>query len=284
MTEGVARRRLFAVLPLGVAAWAAVAQGCTGDRLDESLEGLRPPVATTPDTAEEAGSPRPAPDDAGARDAQAPERGPEDAAGMATPGPAARSKAPPVDAAVVEDVRAQILAERRWATLVTSPTNEFVTAIGPRFDEWSRALIALSAAGQQAEADRLCEAILELRNHLGPAILPVERFDSFLRDRAWVAGRRVEAAQFFEPSRLYPGDERVLTLYRLSVYEEDRVIARYYLERVTFEGGTSHVVGVVDAVTSEHVVVARLGIEEPSYWVVRERALRDVEERFGAGR
>jgi hypothetical protein len=194
------------------------------------------------------------------------------------------SKASPVDAATVESVRAKIVAERRWATLVTAPTNEFVTAIGPLFDEWSRVLVALSAAGQQADADGLCAAIVELRNHLGVAILPVERFDSFLRDRFWAANRRVEAAQFFEPMRLHPGDGRVLTLYRLSVYEDDRVIVRYYLERVTLDGEDGYVLGLVDAGTSEHSEIARLGPDEPSYWVVRDRTLRDVEERLGAGR
>jgi hypothetical protein len=285
-------RRAFAwrsAIWLGVAWAATIVSGCSGEAPGERRERPPPGIEAGTDRLP-AAPPRPAPraggDAAAGGDATAvrPAGDAQVDADAHQPGPPPRSGGAPVDAATLDAVRAQILAERRWASLVTAPTNEFVTAIGPRFDEWSRVLIALSAAGQRAEADELCEAVMGLRAHWGPAIFPIERFDAFIRDRFWAGSRRLEAAQFFEPLRLHPGDARILTLYRLSLYEGDQVIARYYLERITIDQTTRYALGRVEAADGEHVDVAQLGAEEPSYWTVRDRTLLDAQERSGAGR
>jgi hypothetical protein len=187
-----------------------------------------------------------------------------------------RAAGPRVAPGEVARVAAEIEGERRWQAIVTEPTRPFLDAVGPRFDEWADVLARLSAAGQRDEADRLCAAIVGLRGHWGPALFPVDRYNAFVRDRFWVGGWRVEAAQFFEPVRFYPDDDRIVKLHRLSVYERDRVVRRYFLERSAQDGVPYHVLGRTDVATNAHQQVQPYGAAEPPYWAVMERTVADL--------
>lgn len=180
------------------------------------------------------------------------------------------------------DVRAviqQTRDERRWKTKVDRPTQEFVKAISGAFDSWGKVLTQLSAADQRSEADELCQAIVDLRDHLGAKLLPVERYDSFIRDRFWVEPYRVEAAQFFEPVRYHPTDSRILKILRLSAYREGHVFRRYYLEMSSITDRPTYTLGRADDSTREHQVVEDYGAERPTYWQVKERASFDLGVR-----
>ena len=183
----------------------------------------------------------------------------------------------PIDEAAVEETLGQIAEQRRWKEHVEGPTQTFIKTIGPAFDEWSKVLVQLSSEGRNDEADRICGAIVALRNHLGPKLLPVERYDSFIRDRFWLGQHRIEAAQFFEPVRYYPTDDRIMKIYRLSVYGVDHVVRRYYLEQSKLGPSSSYVLGRAEGETNEHRVISTFGDAEPTYWQVKERTIADLE-------
>lgn len=184
-----------------------------------------------------------------------------------------------LDAADVNAVIQGTKGERHWKTKVDAPTQEFVKAISGSFDSWGKVLIQLSAADQRSEADEICEAIVELRDHLGAKLLPVERYDSFIRDRFWVEPYRVETAQFFEPVRYHPTDDRILKLIRLSAYREGQVVRRYYLEKSSFTAPPTYSLGRADDDTREHQVVENYGAARPSYWQVKARVIVDLDGR-----
>jgi hypothetical protein len=285
MTGDTEMRVMPAAIWLATLAAAASAGACSGERSRDETEQPNPSshATTVSPKATKEPSHHSTPDASSAADAVVAETDRQGRFDSGSPPlPSTRSSGERVDDETIASVRAQIVDARRWSTIVSSPTNEFVSAIVPRFDEWSRALIALSASGRQAEADSICSDIVDLRGRWGPQILPIERFDAFVRDRFWVGSLRIEAAQFFEPVRLYPGDGRIEDLYRFSVYDEDRVVERYFVERIEIAGDARYSLGKVDVERGEHRDVSDLGDQEPRYWAARDLVLHDVEEAFAA--
>ena len=176
-----------------------------------------------------------------------------------------------VDLAAVEAALKEIQGEYHWKGDITKPTEEFLNAVGPKFDHWGELLSKLSSANQRQEADQICGAIVALRNHWGPDISP---WDAFLRDRFFVGDLRIDAAEFFEPVPYYPGDDKIMKLYRFSLYKGGKVVARYYLEHSNLIGNSYYVLGLSDP--TSHTQVQPYGPNRPTYWALKEKVLQHL--------
>jgi hypothetical protein len=190
-------------------------------------------------------------------------------------GPTAAA-AKPVDQATVQAVLKEIAGARSWKTKVSQPTPEFLEAVAPQFEHWRGVLTSLSAAAQHDEADRICAAIVELRDHWGTAIFPSDKFNAFGRDRFEMGAFRVDAAQFFEPMSFHVGDDSIKKLLRFSVYQGEQVVKRYYLERSQMTDQPYYVLGRSDVATGKHQQVQPYGAQAPSYWTLKERMIADL--------
>ena len=176
----------------------------------------------------------------------------------------------------VTKVIEQIRKERRWKELVTEPTPEFLEAASKHFTEWGEVLARLSAEQRHDEADQIVTELLELRKFWGNKIFPPEKFDAFVRDTFYVKGAKVIGFQFFEPVEFYKGDPALLKFYRFSVYDKDKVVMRYYLER-------SEMIEpyfVLGRMTPEnsHKQVQPYGSKMPSYWTLRADTIADLSK------
>lgn len=198
--------------------------------------------------------------------------------------PASRkTEASPIDANVVharprhlgslESVIKEIAKEKQWKSKADGPTPELLASVLPKIGRWCDFLMALSAQGKRKEADELARAIVDLRNHLGTKLIPPSRFNAFARDRFKVKEKVVLAAQFFEPVPFYPGDSRLLKLYRFSVYEGKKVVARYYLEKSRLVKDY-YVLGHVSG--TRHRQVQPYGERQPTYWELKARVIQDL--------
>ncbi len=157
----------------------------------------------------------------------------------------------------------------------TSTTSEdLMRDLAPKFQRWAALMTDLSAVGQHAEADRIATAIIEMRNAIDPAFFPRNSPDAFVRDRFPAGPYRVDAAQFFEPVRYYPDDDRIMKLYRFSVYMGETVVARYYLERSTL-AEDYYVLGYTDHAVF-HRQVKPYGPHLPSYAELKTSVLADL--------
>lgn len=88
------------------------------------------------------------------------------------------------------------------------------------------------------------------------------------------AGKEVAAAQFFDPTPFYPGDDSLMKLYRFSVYDGGEVSARYYLECSNLQGDY-YVLGRSDATSGAHSQVQPYA-KKPTYWELRARVIEDL--------
>jgi len=184
----------------------------------------------------------------------------------------------PAAAADPDEVKAalsEIQAEYRWKD--ASSARDVAAALAPKFDRWGQLLATLSAAGRHDEADRICTAIVSLWKHVGRGALP---WDAFLRDRFVVGDYRVDAAQFFEPAPFYPGDDKIMKLYRFSLYKDGKVVARYYLEHSQLDGAPASSYYVLTFTKPGlHQQVQPYGREPPAYRALRKTVLEDIAKR-----
>jgi hypothetical protein len=181
-----------------------------------------------------------------------------------------------VDAATVEAVLKEIQDEYRWKGKISSPTEEFLNSVGPKFVRWQEILSKLSLANQTEDADRICTSIVNLRNHWGPDIFPSAKYNAFARDTFSVGSLQIDAAEFFEPIPYYPGDDKILKYYRFSVYSGSQVIARYHLEYSNILE-PFYVLGRADE--QRHAQIQTYGGNKPSYWVLKDAVIKDLTTR-----
>jgi hypothetical protein len=181
-----------------------------------------------------------------------------------------------IDTATIESVLKEIQAEYRWKGTIASPTEEFLSSVGPKFARWQEVLSKLSLANQKEEADRICTSIVSLRNHWGPDIFPLAKYNSFARDTFTKGGLQIEVAEFFEPVPYYPGDDKLMKLYRFSVYNGTQIIARYHLEYSNILE-PFYVLGRADG--RGHSQIQACGGKKPTYWVLKEAVIKDLTTR-----
>ena len=180
-----------------------------------------------------------------------------------------------VEADKVKSALAEIQDEYRWKG-AASPA-DFAADANPKFDRWGALLARLSSADQRAEADRICAAIVALWKHLGQDML---RAEAFIRDRFFVDEYRVDAAQFFQPVPFYPGDDKIMKLYRFSLYRGDQVVARYYLEHSQLDGKSENSYYVLTFTEPRtHQQVRPYGPELPTYWALKDAMLQHMAGR-----
>ncbi|MGI9275715.1 MAG: hypothetical protein ACR2PT_12835 [Endozoicomonas sp.] len=181
-----------------------------------------------------------------------------------------------------------------WKDSYDGPTTEFLGRMNGLYFECRNHMTELCKSDapkpfpeHQREADALCKELTELRNHWGRKLLPLEKCNSFLRERIDFQDEdgkkyRVDCAQFFEPVAVNrdsapSGKEDLVKLNRFSVYDlkADKITQRYYLEKN-------------DDVQPNHVLclagsqLQRYGEKCPDYWSMREAVLQDMHDRLGA--
>lgn len=180
----------------------------------------------------------------------------------------------------VDAVLAEIKHEETWRERVDSPTPEFRDAVVQNFSRWQELLTRLSEERRHDEADRIVGALIALRAAWGDKLVPLDRYDAFIRDRFLVGVRQIDAAQFFAPTPLYAGDRNNVKLLRFSVYEGDRVVARYYLEQNDADGKVN--VLTYKSIDGKHRQVQPYGATSPSYWELKRRVISDLRESSAA--
>jgi hypothetical protein len=190
--------------------------------------------------------------------------------------PAAAVIAPaPGDREDVKDV-ASVLAEIQAARNLPAqtPKAQLAEAMGVKFGHWGRVMSTLSAEGRDADADRVAQALVDLRNAWGKQAMG--EVDSFARDSFQIGPYVVRAAQFFEPTPMDPGSSgpQIDKLYRFSVYEGQAVVFRYYLEY-------SNIMGAYYVLTrqrgGEHAEIQPYGERAPAYRAMRDRVIADMQ-------
>ena len=194
--------------------------------------------------------------------------------GAARRAPSVERSGPTLEAEEVRRTLEQISEARAWRERISEPTEPFINEVSERFDDWAGVLAQLSSSGQRGEADQICDAIVALRAHWGPRRFPPERYDSFLRDRFWLGGRRIEGAQFFEPVRW----EGALALFRWSEWSEDSVLRRYHLLRRRRDGRLTYVLLATDVESGEDRRLRRWDETSPGYWVPMAEVMADLTE------
>lgn len=168
-----------------------------------------------------------------------------------------------------------LIAEIEQSATLELPADELMQTLGPRFGRWASGMTRLEADGHPEDAVRVADAIVAMRAAI--PTFPQDNPDAFARELMRVAGRRVDAAQFFEPVRFYASDDRIMKLYRFSVYEDDKVIRRYYLEHSEMNG-PFYVLGMTD--DSGHHQIVVYGSEPPSYLRLRTDMVADMHDAF----
>ncbi len=176
----------------------------------------------------------------------------------------------------VDAVLAEIKTEERWRERVATPTPEFRDAVVQNFSRWQELLTRLSGERRHDEADRIVQALIALRAAWGDKLVPLDRYDAFIRDRFLVGTHQIDAAQFFAPTPLYSGERGGMKLLRFSVYEGDRVVARYYLERSDVAGKLN--VLTCKSIDGKHRQVQPYGNTAPSYWELKRRVISDLRD------
>jgi hypothetical protein len=180
---------------------------------------------------------------------------------------------------LVERTLAEIEAERALGQRTTMTRDAFVSRVRERFDRWASVLTDLSNADHREEADRLAQALASLRQDWSDELFPRSHYDSFVRERARLGEHRIEAAQFFEPTPFEPGGERLVMLFRFSIYSEQDVIRRYFLERRELLGAVYHALSAVESEHQQSRDIEQFDDRSPGYWHIREAVLADLRAR-----
>lgn len=231
-----------------------------------------PGPRATPTTAESAEPPAsPAPSSGGADETGDGAAQGDGSAGGAASSPGAADA--DIDKAVATILK-EIAAEKRWRGELVQPTDEFLEHVRGKLRAWGHALAILSAKGRDDQADRVAKAIVALRNHWGPTLLPKETLSSFPRDAFEVGPLRVLVVQFFEPVPYYPGRDTIMKLYQFLIYEQDRPVADYCLEHSNL-AGDFYVLGRMDE--RSHAQIQPYGDRPPPYRVLRQRVIEDLK-------
>ena len=170
----------------------------------------------------------------------------------------------PLPQADVEAALTEITEARTW--------REDEGRAAAAFGRWGRTMARLTAAEQHDEADRIADAIVDLRQSWDASVLPAGRFDAFTRDQLSVRGVRLSVAQYFEPVLRYAGDDRITKSLRFSAYHKDRVVRRYYLEH-----DSAHALFTLSRVDVHgHRTLVVFGDEMPSYRLARAAVIADL--------
>lgn len=179
----------------------------------------------------------------------------------------------------------------KWKDKYQSTCQELLDEIDHLFFKSQQHMTKLSSLGTkeaQKEVDAIVEELINLRNHLGPALFP-PNMTALAREsiELTLGGKeyRIDTAQYFEPIPYYSGDNsgenfgELMKLYRFSVYNlsDNSIILRYFLER----SNVLQLYHVLCFTTAEiHGQLKPYGTECPDYWDQREQVLLDMKRRY----
>ena len=195
----------------------------------------------------------------------------------------------------VDEIINEILYERRWKyDMKIEKVNlaEIEKSLHQGISRWTRLMVILSSSELFTDVERIADAIISLKAYLNDLFSKVrhtrnhfflfktlrclfQKKISFTRDIFRVHNLAVSCVQYVEPMKFYPSSNFVYKHMAFLVFQDNKVILRYYLESTNiFE--SYYVLCSMSSDMLVHKQIKQYGNVKPKYSELKRMIILDI--------